>query len=319
MRNAKTMKPVYHTPVPLPDYSFEIGYEHKMMSLGSCFVEHIGGRLKTLQFQQILNPFGIVYHPLVLASLLNKLLSKQNIAEADLFQQQELWRHYDFHSRFAHPDQTTAFEVMHQQFEQAVAYLPQLDYLFITLGTAFGYRLQSTNQWVNNCHKQDAKRFLKERADLGEIIAKLGEQLAALKEVAPNLSVIMTVSPVRHLRDGLLENQRSKAILLLAVDALVKQFPFVHYFPAYEIMLDELRDYRFYNRDMLHPSEVAVDHIWKCFQCCFFSKDTAGLTKQVESINRALRHNHQHPESAAVLQFEQQLQARIKKLEEKYD
>lgn len=313
------MKPAYQTVVPLPAYPFEIGYHHQMMSIGSCFAEHIGQRLEVLKFQQFLNPFGIVYHPLVIANLLGKLLSPQNISREALFQQQELWRHYDFHSRFAHPDKTVAFERMERQFEKAVHYLPQLDYLFISLGTAYGYRLRSTNAWVNNCHKQDGKLFFKERSSFDEITANLGEQLRALKAVAPKLKVIMTVSPVRHLRDGLLENQRSKATLLLAVDKLEHELSFVHYFPAYEIMLDELRDYRFYNSDMLHPSNLAINHIWESFKSCFFSEDTQSIVKRVDGINRSLQHRPQHPESKAAQQFQQQLQNRIKELEKEFD
>jgi hypothetical protein len=309
------MQQPFHTSVPIPIYPFQIDYAHQLMSIGSCFAEHIGGRLQALQLQHILNPFGIVYHPLVLAGLLDKLLDNEAPQTADLFQQQELWRHYDFHSRYAHPDKEITLGIVQQQFQQASEALPQLNYLFLTMGTAYGYQLRDNGQWVNNCHKQPASVFTKKRATVDEIVEKLGNALQRLKKTAPALQVVLTVSPVRHLRDGLVENQRSKAILLLAAEALTEMLPFVHYFPAYEIVLDELRDYRFYARDMLHPDELAVDYIWERFQKSFFSAETQALTARVTDINRALQHRPQHPESVAAQQFNKQLRAKINALE----
>ena len=313
------MKQPFYTPVPIPDYPFQIGYRNQLMSMGSCFAEHIGGRLQSLKFQHLLNPFGIVYHPLVLAGLLDKLLANKPPLLDDLFEEQEWWRHYDFHSRYAHPDKEKAFDQMQLQFDEATRQLPQLEYLLMSMGTAFAYRRKDNGKWVNNCHKQAASFFDKERYSVSEIVNELGQSLSALKQAAPKLQVILTVSPVRHLRDGLLENQRSKAILLLATETLAEKLPFVHYFPAYEIVLDELRDYRFYARDMLHPSELAVDYIWERFQASLFSTETQALAKRIEGITRALDHRHQHPESTAALQFQQQLQAKIKALETEYD
>jgi len=286
--------------------------------MGSCFAEHIGRRLSGLKFQQQLNPYGIVYNPLVLARLLRKLLREEPPREAELFQEQGLWRHYDFHSRYAQPEPTDALLIMRQQQQRAVALLPQLDYLLLTLGTAYGFARKSNGEWVNNCHQQDADLFVKQRATVAETVGMLRDVFIDLQTRSPKLQVILTVSPVRYQRDGFLENQRSKAILLLAVEGLTQELPFVHYFPAYEILLDELRDYRFYARDMLHSNELAIDYIWEAFTDAFWTDETRQLSSRIHKVVQSLQHRPLHPGSDSHQAFQQQLREQVQELQTAY-
>ena len=291
------------TSVPQPEFPFRINHQHQLLSMGSCFAEHIGKFLARRKFEQVLNPFGIVYHPVVLANLLEQLLEGEAPNAAALFEQQELWRHYDFHSRFAHPKQEETLALLRSQFELGAARVRRLDFLILTLGTAYGYQLQSEAAYVNNCHKQPAALFEKNLASVEEMVVALQRVLGKLKAVNPQLEVILTISPVRHLRDGLLENQRSKARLLLAQEQVCASLPFVHYFPAYEIVLDELRDYRFYTRDLLHPNELAVDIVTSRFASACFAEPTQELARKVEQLVRASEHRQQHSGSKAAQQF----------------
>ena len=306
------------TPVPLPNYPFRIAYQHQILSMGSCFAEHIGAFLQRRKFRQLLNPYGIVYHPEVLTQLLGQLLDDQAPNPSDLFAQQGLWRHYDFHSRFAHPDPTQAADQLKQQHQEGAKAVRQLDILVLTLGTAYGYQLAKSGAWVNNCHKQPAALFDKKLSEVSTMTSDLRAVLLRLKEINPQLQVILTVSPVRHLRDGLLENQGSKARLLLTQEALTAELDFVHYFPAYEILLDELRDYRYYANDLLHPSALAIEIITDRFAQAFLSADTLALSKQISSIVQSLEHRPLHPESEAYQRFQEQTQEKIQQLQAQY-
>ncbi|MEL7248309.1 MAG: GSCFA domain-containing protein [Bacteroidota bacterium] len=306
------------TPVPIPDYPFQIAHQQQVLSMGSCFAEHMGGYLEWRKFQHLLNPFGIVYHPLVMARLLHQLLDNQAPNPDELFEQQGLWRHYDFHSRHAHPDATKAAEILAQQHLAGVRAVQQLEVLILTFGTAYGYCLHETSQWVNNCHKQVATLFTKQVAEVAEMTEALAAVLRTLKQQNPQLQVILTVSPVRHLRDGLLDNQRSKARLLLTQEALSAQLDFVHYFPAYEILLDELRDYRYYANDLLHPSALAIEIISERFAEAFMSDETRALNARIHNIVQALQHRPLHPESEAFKRFQERTQQKLTQLKAAY-
>lgn len=298
--------PKLSTPVSTPEYTFQIHHQHQLLSMGSCFAEHIGAYLAERKFQQELNPFGIVYHPLVAARLLDQALNGLRPKSADLFAGQGLWRHFDFHSRYAHHDQNEAIKLLDRQYDKAAARLRNLDILILTFGTAYGYRLREDGTWVNNCHKQPPSSFEKCVASTEEMTLALSGVLEKLKVINPNLQVILTISPVRHMRDGLLENQRSKARLLLTQEALCTSFDFVHYFPSYEILLDELRDYRFYADDLLHPSPLAIEIISDRFGAAFFSEETKLLCGDLHRLFKASLHRPLHPGSEAAAKFRQQ-------------
>ncbi len=274
-----------------------IAHSDRVLCIGSCFAEQMGGRLERLKFPTLVNPFGIVFNPASIATSLERLLSNQPFMEADLVENQGLWHSFDHHGRFSHPDKSTALERINQVFTAAIAFLKNTNRLVVTLGTAHVFVLKKTVKVVANCHKIPAGDFERRRLKVEEIVAALVPIFEKLKAELPNLEIIVTVSPVRHLRDGLSENQRSKATLLLSLDEIDKRLPYVQYFPAYELLLDDLRDYRFYAEDLAHPNQLATDYIWRYFEGAFFDDKTKLLCERIEQVLIALAHRPFHPQT----------------------
>lgn len=291
------MMPNLQTPVPLPEYPFRISYQDHILSLGSCFAEHIGQRLSGFHFYSLLNPYGILYNPFSIAQGLQRLLQDAPFQQRELLEHQGLWHSFFHHGAFSHPDREEGLAGINAAYRRAQGFLLTANRLVITMGTAFVFIYRPSGEVVANCHKLPGSAFERRRLHPREVIAALEPVLYELKNRQPELEVILTVSPVRHLRDGLLENQRSKAALLLACGELCRQLPFAHYFPSYEIVMDELRDYRFYAADMIHPSAVAIDYIWQRFGEAFFDEPTEQLMQRINKVLIASRHRPFHPSS----------------------
>lgn len=305
----------FRTTLSWPPATLRLRYGDHLLSLGSCFAEHIGRRLERDKFSALLNPFGILYDPLSLAMTLRRLDEGRPFEAGDLFQHQGLWHSFAHHGRFSGPDRSAVLLRVNAALADGQAFLSRTDYLLLTLGTAHLFEHRASGQVVANCHKLPAAAFRRRRAAPAEIEAALSAALAALRARRPQLQVILTVSPVRHLRDGLIENQRSKAALLLAVDALQAAHDFVHYFPSYELVLDDLRDYRFFAADMTHPNEVAVDYVWEAFCHHFFEEPTRQLQQKVSRIVQAAAHRPFHPATPEHQRFLLQQLAAIDELE----
>lgn len=297
---------------------FEIAYGHQLVALGSCFAETMGARLSVAKFEVLVNPFGIVYNPISIAESLMRLLGGDGFTEGELWQRDGLWHSFMHHGSFSAPEQSACLENINNNFIIARNRLKNTDFLIITLGTSFLYKWKETGKAVANCHKWPTSSFDKCLPDHGEIIAAFEGALAALHQANDKVQVILTVSPVRHLRDGLLENQRSKARLLLACEALCERFGFAHYFPAYELLLDDLRDYRFYEADMLHPNSVAQDYIWQYFCDTYFSEKTKSLLTKIEAVRRASQHRPFHEVLPQHQAFRHTQLAKIQELETQY-
>ncbi len=308
----------FQTTVPIPDYPFRIGYQSHILSLGSCFAEHIGQRLSSHYFYSLLNPYGILYNPLSIARGLERLLQDAPFRQGELFQHQGLWHSFAHHGAFSHPDPEQALGRMNETYRRTQGFLLTADRLALTLGTAFVFIYRPSGEAVANCHKLPGSAFERRRLSPREVIAALEPILYELKNRQPGLEAILTVSPVRHIRDGLVENQRSKAALLLACGELCRQLPFAHYFPSYEIVMDELRDYRFYAADMIHPSEVAIDHIWQRFGQAFFDESTRRLMQRIGKAVAASRHRPFHLRSEPHQQFVRQQLEIIAQLEREF-
>lgn len=289
----------FRTEIPPLQSGVEIAHQHHMLCIGSCFAEHIGSRLEQLKFPTLVNPFGIIYNPVSIVRVLEKLLSGTDYTEKDLFENLGLWHSYDHHGRFSHPDQSTAFQQINQALNDARQFLKNTNHLLLTLGTANVFVDKQTDTVVANCHKMPGQTFDRRRLTVEEVATPLISIFRRLKEEWPDLEVIATVSPVRHLRDGLLENQRSKATLLLGLEVVCKALPFVHYFPSYEIVLDDLRDYRFYEKDLSHPNSMAIDYIWDYFENAFFTDKTKALCQRISQLTTAATHRPFHPASEA--------------------
>ena len=285
----------FRTPLTVEKSDLDINYQSPILGLGSCFAEHIGNRLQQYKFPLLLNPFGIVYNPISIQKSIQRLINNQVYTLEDLVANQGVFYSFDHHGQFSHTDSTAALKLINQSLLSGSNFLKTAKFLIITLGTANVFIQQSTGAVVANCHKLPAKNFEKKRLTPAQIQTAIAESLKQIHTINPSIQVILTVSPIRHIRDGLIESQRSKASLLLAVEQLVADLPFVTYFPAYELMMDDLRDYRFYEKDMIHPNQVAIDYIWKGFQQAYFSENTVQLLSQVKKVVTASQHRPFHP------------------------
>lgn len=289
-----------------------------MLALGSCFAEHIGQRLSDHKFRLQLNPFGILYNPVSILQALQNLHTGQNVKPEELFLHQDLWHHFAFHSRFSHPVRQQAAAQMNASIDEAHNRLKKTNRLLLTWGTAFAYRHREQRKIVANCHKLPGSDFDRFRLQPEQFISAYLEYLSNWKAQQPDLEVLISISPVRHLRDGLTANQRSKAVLLLAAEQLVQSLNFVHYFPAYELVLDDLRDYRFYERDLTHPNASAVDYVWDYFKQACFSPTAKEIYRKIEPVLRAAQHRPYHTEIPAFRKFCRRQLQQIEQLEKTY-
>lgn len=288
--------------------TIEMGYESKILGFGSCFVENIGSKFREGKFDVHLNPFGILYNPISIVKALDRVIDKRFFEEEDLFLYQELWHSWEHHGCFSSTKKEGVLWAINEQISLFHEYLKTANYCIITLGSAYVYEHISSRTIVANCHKVPSGAFAKKRLDVEEIMSAFLPVMSRVQELNPNLEWVFTVSPVRHIRDGIIENQRSKAVLLLAVEKICKYFP-AHYFPSYEIVLDELRDYRFYDRDLVHISPSAIDYIWEQFQRFSFSLPTQSTYTKVLKIVKGFRHRGLHPDTVSHQKF---LQHQIK-------
>lgn len=302
---------------PLPDLP-QIQPDDHLLCLGSCFAQHIGDRFKEGRWSVQLNPFGIIYHPFPMVRGLFRLLEGRPFTPDDLFYHQDQWHSFAHHGQFSGSDQTKVLKMMNKALNQSSAQLKRAKFILLTFGTANGFVNIKSEQVVANCHKLPGQHFTKQLFSPEVIYKNFAAVLQKITDQLPDLKIILTVSPVRHLRDGLVTNQRSKASLLLACAELENAFSAVHYFPAYELMMDDLRDYRFYKSDLMHPTEMAVDYIWEYFRKGYFTEATHTYYDEILKINKALEHRPLRPDSAAHQQFVEQLKMKIIKLEKKY-
>lgn len=309
----------FRTAIPVQPAPFSIGYEDNLMLIGSCFTENMGERLHAGKFRTAINPFGIVYNPMSMAHCLERLSQDaQAFEEEDLFENAGLWHSWEHHGHFSKPKKTAALAGMNTALQAAARRLKTTNRLLLTFGTAHVFSLRSTGQIVANNHKMPASLFEEKRLSISETVETLLPVLEKIKSQNADLQVIVTVSPVRHIRNGLVENQRSKATLLLACAEICRALPFALYFPAYELLIDDLRDYRFYGGDMLHPSEVAADYIWQFFGDTFFSQETRRLQARIEKIVTAARHRPFHADTPEHRAFAQGQIQEIERLLETY-
>ncbi|WP_170110277.1 GSCFA domain-containing protein [Flavilitoribacter nigricans] len=308
----------FRTTLPFSQSPFQLHHRQSVLALGSCFAEHIGQRLIDRKFGLTLNPFGILYNPASILGSLRLLEAGRPVERGELFQHQDLWHHFSFHSRFSHPDAPTALEQMNASITEVHRNWEAIDRLILTWGTAYAYRHLGQDEIVANCHKLPGETFERFRLKGESIVETYTEFLSRLKKDKPGLQVLISVSPVRHLRDGLVDNQRSKAVLLLAAETLSQELDFVHYFPAYELVLDDLRDYRFYDRDLAHPNSVAVDYVWDYFRRACFSPEAQAIDARIDPVLRAARHRPFHTDTAAFRKFCTQQLEKIAELEAQF-
>jgi len=295
-----------------------ISYEDQLMLIGSCFVENIGKKFQDGGFQTTINPFGILYNPHSLVQSIERLLNPIPFETTDLFSYEGVWNSFAHHSRFSYPSREETLRNINEQLVSGAMKMQSACWLMITLGTAWVYKLADSGVVVANCHKLPENRFIRHRMSEEEIVEVFTPLIERLHTLNPALQILMTVSPIRHWKDGAHENQLSKASLLLAIEQIQQRFSFVHYFPSYELMMDELRDYRFYAEDMIHPNATAIGFIWEKLLLNYLSRDAQKTLKEVEQLNKALQHRSLHPGSEADQRFHNQTAQRIADLQKRY-
>ena len=299
-------------------YPFQLSYADHFFGIGSCFVEQIGQKLSAHKFSIFYNPLGIAFNPASVALGLDRVSTPKSYRATDLFEHQGLWHSFDHHGSFSHPDIDQTLNNIHSAQENGHAQFKKSTVLLLTLGTANVWEHLAQNHIVSNCHKLPGQVFRRRRLSVAETVEIIGSSLQSLVATRPEIVVILTVSPVRYLREGLLENTRSKASLILAAEQLSQNFAQVHYFPAYELLMDDLRDYRFYAEDLAHPSPQATAYIWDYFKKSFFAPTVIQQMQEIEKIVHAAQHRTLHPESVSHRQFLTQQLEYLTRLEDKY-
>ena len=305
------------TRIPLTPSDNPIDYQSKLVLLGSCFVENIGAKLAYFKFQQFQNPFGILFHPLAIENLIQRAIARKMYQQSEIFEQDGIWRCFDAHSELRSASSDELLRLLNLRLEETKKSLETSSHIIITLGTAWVYEHQTSGKIVANCHKVSQKQFTKKLLSLGEIEGSLDHILKLIQKVNPKAQIIFTISPVRHLKDGFVKNQRSKAQLITALHQIINGHN-VPYFPSYEIMMDELRDYRFYGKDMVHPNELAVDYIWERFKWVWISKKIYPVMHEVDAVQKGLLHRPFNPDSEAHQKFKTSLGTKITYLQERY-
>ncbi len=302
-----------------PALQDKIVHRHNILLAGSCFTEHIGRLLLERKFNTLVNPNGIVFNPVSIVNGITSWIDNKRYTEDELVQHNEAWHSTDHHSRFSGTHSAAVLQQINQAIQTAHDFLKDTDWLIITPGTAFVYELKDrSHQIVANCHKLPANRFNKRLLTTEEIIAGFGNLVYRLQIMNPRLKVLFTISPVRHIRDGVIENNLSKAILIQAVHHLVAKFDGLYYFPSYEIVIDELRDYRFYADDMVHPNETAIRYVWQQFQKACIAPGDTPLIAELENILAAMQHRPFDTSSAAHQAFRQTQRTKIAALKTAY-
>ena len=302
--------------VAAPDFS--IDYNSRLMMLGSCFAENMGSKFSYYKFDVDVNPCGIIYNPLSVANVLRLLVEGKRFEKNDLREVGGKWVSLFHHGAFSSTDPDECLRRINDRLAKATGELRTLDLLVITWGTAWVYKYIPENIIVSNCHKIPSREFERSRLSVEDIVREYLVLIERLREINPGLRILFTVSPIRHWKDGAHGNQLSKATLLLAIDRLREEIQHVYYFPAYEIVLDELRDYRFYAEDMLHVSGFTVDYIWERFLYSFISPEVFGLMNQIGRINKGVAHRPFEPQSEEYQRLVKKMLAEIAMISRSY-
>ncbi len=307
----------FRTEITVPEFPFKIDHRQYILPLGSCFSEHMAERLKKNLLHTVENPFGTSYNPVSLAQQIDHIRTGKPYTSADLTRIDHRVFSFDHYTAFSGVNEELTLRQMNHALQSAHHALYQTGLLMITLGTAHAWKLKN-GRIVNNCHRLPAAQFNRVLLSTDEIVYNLSAALQKLLDDFPKISVVVTVSPVRHLRDGAVANQLSKSTLLVATHQLINSINRVHYFPAYELMVDDLRDYRFYQKDMLHPNSQAVDYIWEKFNSAIFSDQTQQMLREIRTVVHYCNHHPVNPNSAENIAGAQKMLEKLRQMEQKW-
>lgn len=302
--------------IQIPKLAQPIRYGQKLLLLGSCFTEHMTERLEQHRFSVCSNPNGIIFTPMSVAQSMIGYLNNRQYESSELCYLQELWHSWDHHTRFSDTDAEVALGKINDEQTAAASFITDTDWIIITLGSSFQYFLKEGNRPVSNNHRAPSQWFEKRLLPVETMLMAMQEMILLLQQKNPKAQVIFTVSPVRHIRDGVVENNRSKARLIELVHLLTEQYNFVHYFPAYELVVDVLRDYRYYDIDLVHPNYAATSYVWEAFVAQCIASDQWPLMKEIHEIFIAQKHKPRFVNTIAHQQFRKRYAAKVAALQE---
>ena len=309
----------FQTTIPIQKTDFSINYSSKLVSFGSCFAENMGNKFNYFKFSTLTNPFGIIFNPISLEKIILRSIHKKYFTENDIFFHNEAWHCYEVHSELSNPEKEEFLTSLNQLIDATNGHIEKLTHCLITIGTSWVYKHIESDEIVANCHKVPQKHFVKKLLSVPEIEASLNNIISEIQSINPNAKFVFTVSPVRHIKNGFVENSVSKAHLMTAIyNILSVPTLAAAYFPSYEIMMDELRDYRFYAEDMLHPNQTAIDYIWMRFSENYINETEFETMQQVSEIQKSLNHRPFHPNSESHVKFQDNLKQKINAIVAKY-
>lgn len=308
----------FRTIIPIEKSQYQIDYNSNLLLMGSCFAENIGSKFDYFKFNNLVNPFGIIFNPVSIEKLVDRIVHNRKFTESDIFFHNYLWQSYEVHSELSNPDKEVFLNKLNSLLQETRIRITEITHFQITYGTSWIYRNIESDKIVANCHKVPQKQFTKELLSIETIQNSIQNTIELVQKINPNCHFIFTVSPVRHTKDGFVENSVSKAHLISSIHH--SQFTIYNsqYFPSYEIMMDELRDYRFYTEDMLHPNQTAIDYIWVRFSKNYISSETQKVMEEVDAIQKSLLHKAFNYNSESHQIFLKHLNQKILHLQIKY-
>lgn len=307
------------TEVYIEKPQFLIDHSDNILSLGSCFSDNIANRLKKLKFNILTNPFGVLYNPISISNALSRIISKKKYTIEDIQRHNKYYFSFHHHSSFNSLDESKFLNNINSALIESFNHWEKLSTLIITFGTSFVYELNSNKEIVANCHKLPASEFNRRLLSPKETVSVYSEMFSKIKNMNPDLKIILTISPVRHLRDNAHENQISKAHLFTAVNEIISSDNSIYYFPSYEIIMDELRDYRFYAEDMVHPSKVAEKYIFEKFSECIITKKSRQLIDDYKTILKAKEHKIMSTIPEEIGAFKKSMLKKVNSIKAKYN
>jgi len=308
----------FRTKVPVKEGSPKIEHSSGVFLIGSCFVENIGAKLEWFKFKNLQNPTGIIFHPSPMRRFFQRISNQEEYKKKNILEFNGGWQTLEAHSDMRRGTEKECLNDLNLALKNTRKFVENATHIIISLGTAWGYVYEDSEQIAANCHKIPQKKFKKELSSINDIVNDLEVISHSLLKINKNTRMIFTVSPVRHLKDGFQENQLSKAHLIAAVHQFINSNKQSNYFPSYEILMDELRDYRFYSQDMLHPNEVAINYIWNVFSEKWLSKKSLDLNVEIDKIQKALTHRPRDENSLEHRKFLTKLQVKIEEIQEKH-
>lgn len=297
--------------VPIENPGFDIQYQDGVLCLGSCFVSEIGQKINSAKFQTLINPFGTQFHPLAIENVLSRIYTRTYYTDQEIYRFKDLYFSWDHSHLYSKPKLNQVLDKVNESVELGNEFLGKTNVFIFTLGTAWAYFLKG-GFYVSNCHKVPQKYFEKHLLTSKQVYDALKNIIFMVKDVRPNAHIIFTVSPVRHTRDGFRENQVSKGVLQQALHYLMIEFPEINYFPSYELVLDEMRDYRYFDKDLVHLNELGVDYIWDKFKQYYFSDSTKKIMQGIDKAIQTLSHK---PINADSIEYRKLLFDTLKKVE----